>query len=91
MSRGEEFAFAINTCESLVIVSNESTDAWWIGYLMNESSSVFYNLDPFPVIGNEKHNKNTKTASKKETQGAFLKNVLAKWTPLTLNNQLQKK
>lgn len=34
MSRGEDFCFAVNSCDSLLITAKLSTYAWWIGYLI---------------------------------------------------------
>uniref|UniRef100_A0A915CKV8 L-Fucosyltransferase n=1 Tax=Ditylenchus dipsaci TaxID=166011 RepID=A0A915CKV8_9BILA len=42
MPRAEEMCLAAELCDSLVITAPISTFAFWIGYLMNPNSHVFY-------------------------------------------------
>uniref|UniRef100_A0A914Q9V7 Alpha-1,2-fucosyltransferase n=1 Tax=Panagrolaimus davidi TaxID=227884 RepID=A0A914Q9V7_9BILA len=42
-NRAEDMYFGIQICDTLLITASGSTFAWWIGYLLPESSQVFYN------------------------------------------------
>ncbi|KAL3070436.1 hypothetical protein niasHT_032226 [Heterodera trifolii] len=43
MPRMNDMAFAIKTCDSLLITAQSSTFGWWIAYLMPDNATIFYN------------------------------------------------
>ncbi|KAL3080494.1 hypothetical protein niasHT_038931 [Heterodera trifolii] len=50
MPRANDLAFAVMACDSFFTSAQTSTFAWWIGYLMPDDATIFYNSDFRPGL-----------------------------------------